>query len=162
MGFGMQSEGMRTDICHHRSSARLPGKGAQYCNIIPLDSESRDKKVLYETSREVIETPGEHFIYQAGWIFHHYNRTIGRWTVSVVLRKEYAHLFEAYYKQKKEVITLGAKKKFEEWDIKEIKLFLKKEGVNLVVEKPLDQIPLANDTKEKIAKLASDVLSGKR
>lgn len=79
------------------------------------------------------------------------------------LRPDCLPLFNAYYKQKNRLITIGAKRAFETQDTHWIKTFLKKEGVNLIVEeKVLEKVPLAKDTKDKIAKLAIDVLSGKR
>lgn len=158
MGFGMWSEVMRSDIYHHRSTVKIPGKGSQRCNILPFDPDAR---VLYETSQEVIASKG-FFIYQDGWTNHHFQGPYGRGSVSVKLRADCLPLFNAFYTQKNRLITIGAKRAFETQDTHWIKTFLKKEGVNLVVEKTLDQVPLANDTKEKIAKLASDVLSGKR
>lgn len=159
MGFGMWSEVMRSDIYHHRSTMRIHKKELHWCNIVPFDP---DKRILHETSPEVVKS-GHFFIYQKDWIAHHFHGPCGRGSVSVKLRKDCLSLFNAYYIQKNRLITVEAKRVFETQDTQWIKTFLKKEGVNIIVEeKYLEKVPLTLDATEKIKQLANDVLSGKR
>lgn len=146
-------------IEHHFSDKRIFKDDILWYNNLP---PYNPLSMVLSPESSVVLKSGGYFIRQQGWKSHHFNRRIGKWTISVILRDTCLELFNAFYMQKK-VVTLECKQVFERWDVSEIRSFLKKSWVNIATERTIEQRgALSNDATEKIKQLASDVLSGKR